>query len=413
MDDRTPSLQARALLAPVQRAAMLQFMSLLPLAAADVEAVVARAVEENPVLDRGTGWTCGTCGRFCRTPRCQACSVSSRPADLTATVDWREELRRQARLEVSADLFGLLDRVVGSLDERGFLPEQPDSGPAAVAVLSAIREVGPPGIAASSPTDCVRLQVDDLVARGLAGPLVSTIVADWLPCVADGRLVDIATALAVTEDEVRAAVEVLTSSTRPFVSLASAAPRAGPVDVDFSIRDSELVATVVDADGLGLRVADDFGQLDGDARAWLAPHREAAARLVAAVDARARMLTLVAQVLAVRQGAWLIEGRHHRSLRRAEVASELGVHPSTVGRAVSAKVARCPDGRVVPLERCFGSAPSTLERVADVITEAPTATDAVVAAELSRLGTPLARRTVAKYRALLRERGTNTASRPS
>ena len=170
---------------------------------------------------------------------------------------------------------------------------------------------------------------------------------------------------------------------------------------------------MVDADELGIRVADDFGHLDGDARAWLAPHREAAARLVAAVDARSRMLTLVAQVLAVRQRTWLLEGRDHRSLRRAEVASELGVHPSTVGRAVSAKVARCPDGRVLSLERCFGSGPSTLERVASAIAAAPTATDAAVAAELGRLGTPLARRTVAKYRALLRERAANAASRRS
>jgi RNA polymerase sigma-54 factor len=275
------------------------------------------------------------------------------------------------------------------------MPEKAES------VIIALRSVGPPGIAATSALDCVRLQVEVLIAEGLATELLRSIVDDWLPQVADQRWNEIAEALETSEAEVRQAVEILTRETRPFVSLDGGADRAGMVDVEFVLDGADLRAMVQNADGLGLRVADDFGELDREARAWLAPHRAAASQLVAAVNARARVLTQVADILATRQHTYLILGDNHQPLRRADVAVEIGVHPSTVGRAVAGKTARCPDGRLLPLAALFGAGSATLERVAAVIADVPNATDSALADELTRRGWPIARRTVAKYRALL------------
>lgn len=407
MEDRTPSLEARAVLAPQPRASMLQFMSLLPLPAGDLESLVARAVEDNPALDRGVGWACATCGRFCRAARCESCSRTSHRIDLAATEDWRDSLRNQSRLEVPRDLLPVLDAVIDSLDDRGLLTELPPGVAAdhshVAAVLTTIRSVGPPGVGASSAVECVRLQAEALVSDGRADPILMEMVDGWLPATAERHWAEIATGLGVTQQRVRDAATTLTTLTRPYVSLAQAEGRSGPADVEFSLLDGRrLVASVVDAVGLGLRVADDFGDLDGEARAWLAPHRVAAERLVAAVNARARMLALTADVLAVRQRSFLVDARDHQPVLRAEVARHLGVHASTVGRAVADKVARCPDGRVIPMTSLFGAAPSTLDRVAAAISASPSATDGELAAALSHLGTPIARRTVAKYRALLR-----------
>ncbi len=212
--------------------------------------------------------------------------------------------------------------------------------------------------------------------------------------------------LHVSEAEVRGAVEVLRTSTRPYASVDTGQghPLAF-VDVVFRLVEPEgtLDASVPDAAWLGLSVAPQEVGLDRDARAWWAPHRAAAAQLIASIDARATMLSRVAMVLAERQRGFVLSGAvEHRPLRRSDLATELGVHPSTVGRAVHDKVARCPDGRVVPLEAFFGAATSIRHRVAEVVAAHPEASDAQLAGELERRGVVLARRTVAKYRTSLR-----------
>ena len=179
---------------------------------------------------------------------------------------------------------------------------------------------------------------------------------------------------------VEAGVVFVRRRLRPFVLLPEVGPRAGPVDVVLSrlagpagasLPGPGLEVHVPDAATLGLSLDRGLAGLGPDARAWLAPHHTAAVHLLAAVDARAWMLTRVAEVLVRRQGAFVADGpAAHRPLRRAEVAHELGVHPSTVGRAVAGKVARCPDGRVVPLEEFFGATTSTRERVREALERA-------------------------------------------
>jgi RNA polymerase sigma-54 factor len=111
------------------------------------------------------------------------------------------------------------------------------------------------------------------------------------------------------------------------------------------------------------------------------------------------------------------EGRALRPLTHAEIAAEVGVHPSTVSRAVMHRYLRLPSGRVVPLASLFcrdAGAPAALATVIE--REAQPHSDAELARELARLGHRVARRTVAKYRAGLgippqHERAAKLASR--
>jgi RNA polymerase sigma-54 factor len=73
---------------------------------------------------------------------------------------------------------------------------------------------------------------------------------------------------------------------------------------------------------------------------------------------------------------------------------------------VCGKVARCPDGRMVPLADFFGSGRSSGQRVMAALAAHPGAVDREIAELLSRTGDSIARRTVAKYREL----GTNPPS---
>jgi RNA polymerase sigma-54 factor len=120
----------------------------------------------------------------------------------------------------------------------------------------------------------------------------------------------------------------------------------------------------------------------------------------------------VCETLVVRQQDFLDRGADHlKPLMIKEVAEELGVHPSTVSRAVASKYAHTPQG-VVELRSFFSEAvggPSgqdtslvTLKRrVKKMIEEEDTQhplTDDQIARRLAEEGIRVTRRTVAKYR---------------
>ncbi|GAA1057435.1 hypothetical protein GCM10017608_16150 [Agromyces luteolus] len=395
----TPRLEAR----PGLR--ILSFLALLPASAVELDAAIDRAVADNPLLERVPWRSCPTCGLATVADRCAACATAHWDFEPEATVDWRGDLLRDAAAELPATLRPVLELVVAALDDHGLMPVPPDAPADAVAlVVAGLRAIGPPGIAARSRVDCVRVQAAALVADGEVPPIVQELADRWLAEVADERYADVAAATGTTEAAVRGAVEVLRARTRPYVALAGGGARSSPTDVVFTQPEGggPLVAHVADAAAVGLVVVPDLLVQTLEARAWVAPHREAAQRLFAAVAARGHMLQRVADELAVRQRGFILDGpQGHAHLRRQEVAAALEVHPSTVGRVVTGKVTRCPDGRQVPMAAYFGAVTSTRVRVAMALEQNPGASDRELAELLTRVGDPIARRTVAKYRALV------------
>jgi RNA polymerase sigma-54 factor len=89
-------------------------------------------------------------------------------------------------------------------------------------------------------------------------------------------------------------------------------------------------------------------------------------------------------------------------LTRSHVAAQLGLHESTVSRAVAGRSALLPCGRVVPLSAFFTASLSAQAALRDLVArERRPLSDDELAAALTADGHPVARRTVAKYRSLL------------
>jgi RNA polymerase sigma-54 factor len=418
----------------VPRGKLLQLLGLLPMRADHLADMVDAAVHDNPLLERAPGSPCLGCGRHTTSLRCRGCSRSPISVDLPASSDWRSELASQVRLELPARLHGLVDLVVGSLTDRGLLDRglfardgtpdprlrvagSPVSAQALQCVIDMVRHVGPAGVAASSPTHAVRLQVIELVAQGRCLPLLLTIVEGFLPEVAAGEFDVIADRLACSPETVEEAVHQLRSLVRPTVAVDAPTVVSQVPDVVFSCGGTgeAVLVEVADARWFGVeRVPHLWRARDASARSWAEPYQRQAEQLLTAIEARANMLRRVAAVLAERQRHFLL----HRSappvaLLRAEVARELAVHPSTVGRAVKDKWARRPDGRLIPLSDCFGACSTHLAAVGELLRGHPDLTDRQVGGLLAQAGLPLARRTVAHYRQLLGipARGTKPGSR--
>jgi RNA polymerase sigma-54 factor len=155
---------------------------------------------------------------------------------------------------------------------------------------------------------------------------------------------------------------------------------------------------------IGAACADDAGYLRGrlqEAR-WLLKN----------LQARGETLLKVVRCLIRQQSGFLEFGDQAlRPLTLREVAAEVGLHESTISRAVARKYVRTPRG-TMPLRAFFasgidtdggGEASSTaiqsmIRRLIDAENPRKPLSDARLAETLKATGVPVARRTVAKYR---------------
>jgi RNA polymerase sigma-54 factor len=111
-----------------------------------------------------------------------------------------------------------------------------------------------------------------------------------------------------------------------------------------------------------------------------------------------RMLEIIVQ----EQAPYLLGNEPHpRPLKRVQLALQLGVHESTVSRAVGNKTIALPAGRIVPLAYFFDQSLAARAVVQAMIDgESQPLSDHQIAERLAEQGLQVARRTVSKYRTM-------------
>lgn len=340
---------------------------------------------------------------------------------LTArSADWQEDLLHQIGLQpLPPRMAALAARLVAELDERGWL-EAPlaelaaEAGcdlPEMEAALAALQACEPAGIGARDLTECLRLQLLDL---GLTAAEADAMLAE-LPRFARRDWPGLQRALRLDRAGVEARAALLRRLT-PHPLAALAAPAGQILRPDLVVTRGPLGEILVEParDHLPRPAIDAGLARRAEAEGFGAELLERARALVKAVEARGATLLRVGQWLAQRQDRALREGAGAlRAASRRDCAAALGLHPSTVGRAVAGK-ALMAQGRVWPLAALFtpprpdareGSARALAHRIAALIAAEPPDRplgDGALAAHLATEGVDIARRTVAKYRNGLR-----------
>jgi RNA polymerase sigma-54 factor len=140
---------------------------------------------------------------------------------------------------------------------------------------------------------------------------------------------------------------------------------------------------------------------------------ERAALVAKCVQQRNHTMRRLMQIIAEEQRDFILGGDGDlHPLTRAKIAQALGVHESTISRAVAGKAVALPDGRIVPLSKFFDRSLSVRDRVRHLVNEEKSPlTDDQIAAALADQGLQVARRTVAKYRKMLGILPANVRSR--
>jgi len=135
-------------------------------------------------------------------------------------------------------------------------------------------------------------------------------------------------------------------------------------------------------------------------RSWIRGHMDRAQELITALNQRWETLWRLGEYLIHYQNDFLVHGSLHlKPLTRAAVAQRLGLHESTISRAVSDKTVQLPDGRLIPLRDFFDSAVATKEAIRRLLREnCNSLSDREIAEGLEANGMNFSRRTVTKYR---------------
>jgi RNA polymerase sigma-54 factor len=222
-----------------------------------------------------------------------------------------------------------------------------------------------------------------------------------------------------TADEVQAAVEFIrTLDPRPGQRYNQVETRLIEPDVAFVKRDEKYVVLVNDEDMPALRLNHNYRrmlqekQTDKEVKEYVKERYKSAIQLLRNIEQRKNTIVRTCEVIVRRQTEFLEHGVEAlKPMMIKEVAEEIGVHPSTVSRAVANKYVHTPQG-VYELRFFFsegvngpegGDLPLVLlkRKVKKLIEEEDARkplTDDQLAAELQRQGIQVTRRTVAKYR---------------
>jgi len=322
----------------------------------------------------------------------------------------------------------IAETIIGNLDESGYLTatleEIAQSGNYSMEdveeALAMVQEFDPPGTAARDLPECLLMQLKVIDPQNT---LAQQIIAEHLKLLQNNQLKEVARALNRPVELVKRAVDVIKRlDPKPGLRYNKTEPRLVEPDVQFRKVDGEWQVFMNDDDLPQLRLNPTYRRLlvrdaaDRDVRNYVKERFTAAIQLMKNIEQRKQTILKVCQSILRRQHEYLDYGPDQlKPMMIKEVAEEVGVHPSTVSRAVANKYVHTPSG-VLELRSFFsesvngpqGSEMSLLSlkrRVKQMIEGEDTAhplTDEQITKKLSDEGIHVTRRTVAKYREDLR-----------
>ena len=285
--------------------------------------------------------------------------------------------------------------------------------------LQFIQRLDPPGVGARDYKECLLLQIkEDTPHRDVLMTLISSHMED----LAQNRLPLIQRKTGFTLEQIKDAYEELLKL-NPYPGAGFEERPVQAVKPDLFVDQDEhgkYTVRLEDEFTPRLRISKRYQQMlrdgvDAKTKEYIKRKIDSAKWLIESIEQRHNTLKRVAQAIVDRQTEFLDHGPEHIvPLKMQQIADVVGVHVTTVSRAVDDKWIQTPRG-LFPLKRFFGggTVTDTGEEVAwDIIRlklkeivekeckDDPLSDDALVE-ELAKQGYNLARRTVTKYRKAL------------
>ncbi len=328
---------------------------------------------------------------------------------------------------LSAELRSMCDRIIYNLDANGYLQSRlediidPNGPPEQLALaqqaLAVVQKLDPPGVAARDLRECLLLQ---LVPGMRCYEQLKTLISVHLEDIEHNRLPVIERKTGYSIPLIQLALgELRKLNPKPGANFSEAfVPNVTPDvfvemgdDGKYHVRleDGRTPTLYISAYYRKLLTS---GEANAETREYIKRKINSAQWLIESIEQRRNTLTRVAQAIVDHQTEFLSKGPEAiEPLKMQQIADKVGVHVTTVSRAVDDKWIQSPRG-IFPLKRffCGGTVSADGEEVAwdavrlklqEIIDnenkQHPLSDDELVR-ELAKHGLTVARRTVTKYR---------------
>jgi len=335
---------------------------------------------------------------------------------------------RQIGPELDVNERKLAAYLLTHLDEDGFLTTTPIEVArflrvpisAVERVLSIIQHAEPIGVGSRNPQEAMLVQLEVLSESMVVLPYTREIILDALDLLSRHQYVEISRRMKITVRQVQRIEQFISENLNPFPARSSWGDFRSPNPANMQVfhrpdiliyhlndqpKNPLVVEIILPIQGT-LRVDPLFRhavqQASDELRDAWRGDMDRASLFVKCLQQRNHTIQRLMQRIAALQKEYILKGEKYLSpVTRVQLSRELDVHESTISRAVANKTVMLPNRRIVPLSSFFDRSLNVRTVLKDIIgSEAKPLSDSELAELLAGHGFEVARRTVAKYRAM-------------
>jgi RNA polymerase sigma-54 factor len=448
-----PSTQIR----PLTTAHLAQTMALIELSASELEQKVQAELAKNPALEVKDARRCSICKRQITTnslcPRCHPAQTDdpeqpivfvSPRYDFTYSRAGDEAYEQRDNQQVKEDLpsyvlkqiapeLPIEDRpiaafILSSLDEDGLI----DTPLMEIAryfhvpmgrvekVMNQIQHADPIGVGSINPQQALLVQLDILAENQSVPNKASLAIQEGMDLLSRHQYHELARKIGIPVIQVEEIARFISDNLNPFPG------RAYWGDIRNGISDNPPVFTQPDAIIAPVKDSPDpalivevfspyagilrvnplfrkaISKISEDNTEQWKSDLGRAELLVKCLQQRTTTIVRLMGKLATLQREFILHGDMHLlPITRAKLAEDLEVHESTISRAVANKSVQLPNGHIIPISKFFDRSLQVRTALKQIIEdEKSPMSDSEISEVLSEQGYTVARRTVAKYRAM-------------
>ena len=314
--------------------------------------------------------------------------------------------------------------LIGSLDENGYLNESPSNlslqlnipYPQFLEALDILKTFNPAGIGAKDLQECLLIQ---LKRKQKEDSLAHTIIDETYPLLLRRRIQEIAKKLKVSDEAIQKALEEI-ASMDPSPGKRFSADTNNVIEPDIRIYlEDDIWKIELNNEYIPkLRISQKYkdllaqGNLSKKEKEYLVENMRSGKFLINSLDQRQNTLKKISQKIIEQQPKFFVKSNPSlQPLTMQKIADDVGVHETTISRAIANKYAKTPHG-VFPLKHFFNSGftsesgetianrsiKETIEKIIQKEDPTKPISDQAISKELEKEGIKIARRTVAKYR---------------
>ena len=347
---------------------------------------------------------------------------------IVTTTSLQETLREQVRMsDLPEEQWQIADLLIGNIDDRGYLKASIDeltfstnTDPEVIrTVLETLQSFDPPGVATRDLRECL---IKQLERSEKTDTLEYRILDQCFKQLSKRRMPDIARQLGVTVAQVQDAAERISHlDPRPGGHFVPENQQYVVPEVFVTKNGDEFVVSTNNDHIPQLRISNTYKDLLAKAesspelREYIREKIRSGKFVIKSINQRQQTITNISKEIVKRQNEFFEKGvAFLKPMTMMQIAEVVGVHETTVSRAVSGKYLQCPQG-IFEMKYFFTSAIQTASgsnvsntTVKDMIndmvhSENPTKplSDEEIVKGLAKKDIVIARRTVAKYRSEL------------